>query len=504
MFRKKNAPEEANNTEVKNVETVETVETVENGEEKKKKGGTSTIAFRGGSYSLLMTVIVLAILIVVNVFVGLLPTTLTSFDISSTQLYSVTSSTKVVVNNLEDDITIYWIVQADEEDSVIENLLNKYDSLSDHITVVKRNPDEYPTFVEQYTDEDAENNSLVVECGDRYRYVSYDDIYITSIDYTTYSYTYEFDGEGAITSAINYVTTEDLPKMYIIEGHGEADLTDDFSDQIEKENFETETLSLVSENEVPEDADCVLIYAPESDISEEEKDILSEYVEDGGKLMVIAGPVADADLENLYSLLEDYDVEVTEGIVVEEDASYYAFGYPYILLPEIESSDVTDSLIDSNYYAILPIAAGLVVDDDNDDVTTLLSTSDTAFSKVAGFDLTTYDKEDDDIDGPFALAVDIAAGSGEIIWIASSYLLDDTYNAYSSGANLDLTMNCLTYLAGETEGISIQSKSLSYSYLTISDSTSSMLQILMIFVFPIVFLVIGIVVLVRRRMKKHE
>ena len=131
----------------------------------------SQMALLGGSYSLVISAVVLALLIVVNLFVSALPTNLTKYDISSTKLYSITSNTKVVVNALEEDVTIYWIVQAGQEDDVIENLLGKYESLSDHITVVKRNPDVYPTFAEQYTDEEVPNNSLVVESGDRYRYI---------------------------------------------------------------------------------------------------------------------------------------------------------------------------------------------------------------------------------------------------------------------------------------------------------------------------------------------
>ncbi|MCD7852610.1 MAG: GldG family protein [Oscillospiraceae bacterium] len=137
----------------------------------------NNLALRGGSYSLVITAVVLAILIVFNLFVSVLPSTWTKLDISSSQLYSVTSNTKVVVNNLEQDVTIYWIVQADKEDDILENLLAKYESLSDHITVVKKNPDTYPTFTEQYTDEDVSNNSLSVECGDRSLYIINSDIY---------------------------------------------------------------------------------------------------------------------------------------------------------------------------------------------------------------------------------------------------------------------------------------------------------------------------------------
>ena len=139
-------------------------------------------ALRGGSYSLVVTAIVLAILVAVNVFASALPKSMTNYDISSSKLYSITSNTKVVVNNLQQDVTIYWVVQSGEENDVIENLLSKYESLSDHIEVAKKNPDVYPTFTQQYTSESVPNNSLIVESGERSRYISYNDIYVQTAD----------------------------------------------------------------------------------------------------------------------------------------------------------------------------------------------------------------------------------------------------------------------------------------------------------------------------------
>lgn len=466
----------------------------------------SQVALMGGSYSLVISAVVLALLIVANLFVSALPTTLTKYDISSTKLYSITSNTKVVVNALQDDVTIYWIVQAGEEDDVIENLLGKYESLSDHISVVKRNPDVYPTFAEQYTDEDVPNNSLVVECGDRYRYISYNDIYLTETNVYSYSYTTSFDGEGAITSAIDYVTTEDLPQLYVLEGHGEADLPSTFSDQLEKENYEINTLSLLTVDEIPEEADCILIYAPSTDLSEEEVTMLEDYVANGGKLMVSAGPTENGTLTNLYRLLETYGVTTADGIVVDEDREHYAFGMPYVLMPDLASSDITDSLMEENYYVLMPISQGLTVGSSNGaTVTALMTTSDSAFSKVAGYSLTTYEKEEGDVDGPFAVAVTIEDTSGgQIVWFSSSNFLDDMYNAYSSGANVDLAMNSLSWLVGEREAIAIRSKSLNYNYLTISDSTSSVLKGLMIGVFPLAYLAIGIAVILTKRKVQNE
>ena len=463
-------------------------------------------ALRAGSYSLLLTAVVLAILIVVNILASSLPAARTKYDISASKLYSITSNTKAVVNALEEDVTIYWVVQSGEEDDIIENLLSKYDSLSNRIQIVKKNPDVFPTFTEQYTDEAVSNNSLIVECGTRSRFISYEDIYLQDSNMYSYTYSTSFDGEGAITSAIDYVVSEELPQLYVLEGHGEAELPSTLADQIEKENFEVNSLSLLTVDSIPEDADCILIYAPASDISEAERDLLSDYVAQGGNLLVMAGPTEDGILENLYSLLEEYGVTANEGVLVEGNREHYAFQLPYILLPDMSSHGITDSLIEAHYFPILPIALGLTVSDTSSKgtVTELLTTSADSFSKIAGYDLSTYEKEEDDIDGPFAVAVSVeSTGGGAMVWFTSSYFLDDMYNAYSSGANVDLTMNALSSLVGEREAMAIRSKSLNYSYLTISDSVSSLLKAVMIGICPLVYLGIGITVILRRRGRQN-
>lgn len=473
--------------------------------DKKKWSIKNRIALKAGSYSFVISVVVLAILVAVNVFASVMPTTATKYDMSSTKLYSITSNTKVVVNALEKDVTIYWIVQSGKENSVIENLLAKYESLSDHIEVVKKDPDVYPTFAEKYTSEDVANNSIVVECGDVNRYIPYSDIYVTQTNMATYSSETSFDGEGAITSAIDYVVSDEHPQLYILQGHGESDLPETFSDHIKKENMETNTFSLLNEDSVPEDADVVLIYAPTSDISEDEKDILSDYTKNGGKLMMVAGPVESGSLTNLYSLLEEYNIETQEGVVIEGDRDHYAFQAPYMLMPDMSSNAITDPLIDEKYYVLMPVAQGMKVNDTSGAVTTLLSTSDEAYNKADGYNITTYDKEDGDTDGPFALGVSVACdGGGQIIWFSSGTFLEEMYNSYSSGANLNLAMNALSELVGESDAVSIRSKSLSYNYLTINESTASMLKTVMIGILPIAFICAGIYVIIRRRRRQNE
>jgi len=463
---------------------------------------------RVGGYSFVLGLVVLAILAAVNVLAEALPSQWTQFDISAAQLYSLTSDTKVVVTNLEQDVTIYWIAQAGKEDTVVEKLLDRYGDLSDHITVVKKDPDIYPTFAQQYTDETIYNNSLVVECGDKYRFIAYSDIYEydTASYYTTGSVSSSFDGEGAITSAIDYVISEELPQVYLLTGHGESEPSDVLASELERDNMETVEFSLLNVDEIPEDCDAILINAPTSDISEEEKELLQTYLDAGGHLLVLSGPQEEEELPNLRSILADCGVTAAQGVVVDTDRDHYAFTAPYVLMPELESSAITDPLIESGYHAIVPIAQGLTIDSTASGltITPLLTTSDAAVSKLAGYAMETYETEEGDIEGPFTLAVSIESGSsgGKLVWVASDYLLDEIYNSYSSGANLDLVMNSLSWMIGQSEAISIRSKSLNYNYLTISSGTATVLKVFMMGIIPLAYLLWGVDEVFRRRRQR--
>ena len=150
----------------------------------------------------------------------------------------------------------------------------------------------------------------------------------------------------------------------------------------------------------------------------------------------------------------------------------------------------------------MPLAQGLTINADY--AVPLLTTSDSAFSKSAGYALDTYEKEEGDTDGPFAVAVRVNIGSGgQIVWFSSGSFLEEIYNAYSSGANLDLAMNSLSSLIGEREAVSIRSKSLSYNYLTISDSEAAFLKLWMIGMVPLAFVLYGVVTVIDRRKKRH-
>lgn len=470
----------------------------------KNKQAMNTRTAKIGGYSFVISVIVLAIVVAINVFVSYLPTSATQFDISAARLYSLTSSSKSVVSNLEDDVTIYWMCQSGKESTVIEKLLNVYDSLSDKLTVEKKDPDTYPTFAEQYTDETVTNNSLIVVSGDKSRYISYESMYqqdVASVG-TTGSASQSFNGESIITTAIDYVVAEELPQAYVLTGHGEADMSSTMTNALESINMETTEFSLLNEDEIPEDADMILINSPASDISDKELEILESYIDGGGHIVVLSGPKQDSKLENFEGLLNYVGVSTTDGIVVDVNRDSYAFDYPYFLLPTIQSSDITDPLIDEGSYVIMPVSAGMTITNTAGayTVTSLLDSSSSSYAKAAGYSLTTYEKEDGDVEGPFSLAISAEnAKEGSLIWISTDYLLDDQYNSYSSGANLDFFTNAISWKLQDSKNLGIKSKSLDYNYLTISASSATVIKIILIGIIPIGYLLYGIDEVVRRR-----
>jgi ABC-2 type transport system permease protein len=274
---------------------------------------------------------------------------------------------------------------------------------------------------------------------------------------------------------------------------------------VSKENIDTAQLSLLTMESVPEDADAILAYAPASDLSLMEQDMLRAYLQGGGKLYLITAPAQEAPMTNLETLMAEYGVTAQPGIAVESSQSNYLWGRPYYLLPELGSHAIVDPLAQNGYRVLLPIAHGLSVAQElraGLTVTPLATTSDVSFSKVAGYSLTTYDKEQGDVDGPFALAVAITEGDTQIIWVSSPMVLDEETNSMISGGNLDFFLNGLNWMCEKDEStLSIRVKSMSRPYLDMDSRTALILTAVVVALIPALYLGIGVSTWVKRRRK---
>lgn len=362
---------------------------------------------KNGSYSIALTGIVAAGAVAINLIASELPSQYTKIDVSEQQLSTLGEETKELAAGLDQDMTLYYIVQDGNEDTNVSQLLERYDDLSSHLTVAQKDPVLYPKFVSQYTDESVTENSVIVTCGDKSRVVLYENMYESEFNYNYYTYeTTGFDAEGQITSAIAALNSESLPKLYTLSGHGELTLNDSLAQSIEKENIETETLNLITAEKVPEDADCLLIYSPSSDLSDGETQKILSYLKTGGKVVIITD-YSDEEMPNLESVLEYYGVSLVDGVVMEGNSNYYVQA-PYYLVPDINSTEVSSDLSGGDSYTLLAAAQGIEMLEDAREglsIQSVLSSSSSSYSKTDVQNMNTYQKEDQDIEGPFDLGV---------------------------------------------------------------------------------------------------
>lgn len=462
-----------------------------------------------GTYSMAVTAVVIAIVVVLNLVVQEIPSKYREIDLSSQKLYTIGEQTEKILKNLKKDVTLYYIAQDGTESSDIKNLLEKYEEGSKHITVEQKDPAVSPKFASQYTSDNISNNSIIVVCGDKSKVVDYSSMYETSINYQTYSQEVtEFDGEGQLTSAINYVVSDNMPVLYNLEGHDESSMSETMKETIEKANIEIKSLNLLSEEAVPDDAECLFIFAPATDLTKEEADKIISYLENGGKALIVSN-YTDEDMPNFKSVLENYGVQPVDGIVLEGNTDNYVSQNPYYLLPNIESGEITSELSSQSRYVLVPLAQGIKKADnirDTLNISSILTTSDSAYSKTNLKDMDTMEKEDGDIDGPFDLAVSITEKVGDdketqIAYFASASIFNDSINSMVSGTNYELLSASLAWMCStdDSNQISIPSKSYDTTTLTVPTADINFWSIFVTGVLPVCTLLIGFGIWMKRR-----
>ena len=432
----------------------------------------SARSFKEDGISAMSCVPVLGIAAGSVALVEALPSTYTAIDISRDQTTSISGDTAEHLSELDCDVEVYLVAEEGSEDEYVERMLDQYAQASDRVTVEQVDPALHPTFTDQYTSEDVADGSIIVVVDDASRVVSSSDLY--TLDYSTFSY--EFAGESAITSAIIALTSEDLPVVYVTSGHGEASLPSGTASSLETSNYTTETLNLLSVETVPDDADAVLIYAPTSDLTQEEHDKLLAYLEEVGSLMLITSYDFSAEsIPNIADIMNAYGLEATEGVVMDDNAGYTIAGYPYYLLPAINSCEITSDLSGANVYVLFPLAHGISEIDSYRstlDIQSLLVTSSSAYVKTDIENSDTLAQEDGDIAGQTAVGMAVSEEVGDdqtrVVWYSTEQFLADEIDYQVGGYNTTLFIDSLSWLAG-AEDISTRlfSKGYGMSLITV-------------------------------------
>ena len=472
----------------------------------KRRYSVSVKHFSVGAYSTGMIAVAMAITVLVNIVVGELPSTITNIDLTGEKLYSLTDQSIEFVKNMEEDVTIYVIVNEESADNTLAQTLQRYDDLSDHITVEYVDPTINPRFHTQYTDSSISINSMIVVSDKRTKVIDSNEVYESTLDYTTYSYvTSGYDGEGQITSALDYVTSDELPKVYMLEGHNETQFTTTFTDALEKENVEYETINLLKYDAIPEDAACLVIHAPGSDFSEDDKHKVIAYLENGGKVVTTTIYTGE-EMPNYHSILEYMGIQAIDGLVLEGNSNYY-YQSPFYLLPELASNSYTANI--SDYYVFAPYAQGLQLNEEDANIsfTEILSTSADAYAKADVKNATDYAMTENDVAGPFYLGVEAVktieetGAEATMVAYSCSEMFADAANQMVSGANLLLFTNTISQFVDHEVSVSIPVKSYEVSTLTLTQSNIVLIAAITTVILPIACLILGFVIWFKRRRK---
>jgi hypothetical protein len=167
-----------------------------------------------------------------------------------------------------------------------------------------------------------ENTALVVACGERFKIINTYDLFSdTEMRH--------FRGEEALASALASVASGNPLKLYHIGGHGEMSFTDtgarglsSLAAKLKAHNIELHSLDLSKINEVPLDADLVLLAAPRAPFRPAETEKLRRYMRDrNGRLLAFMDHgIPAASLDDLFY---DWGILVQDALVFDpspEDA----------------------------------------------------------------------------------------------------------------------------------------------------------------------------------------
>lgn len=498
--------------------------------QKKQKNTDSIFSFSGkrflnGSYSAMMIVFAISIVIILNLVVSKLPSKYTEIDVSGVKMYTVGKETKKLLKKLDTDVEIYYLVNNTKKKTYAEvtKLVKQYADASSHIKVIQRDPELYPSFGSQYNA--TSTTLLVVKSDKRYKLVDLNDIYTISNYEEVYNYgetaQYDFNGENLIANAVNYVTTDKLPKMYVLQGNGEVALDDTIKGLITDANISVEDLSLLKQETVPTDCDCLLIVAPDNDLNEKEAKAIISYLKDGGNAIICADYKVDKKMPNFLSVLEAYGVTIADGVVHEGSSENTYNNTATYIFPELQSLDFTSDLVSGKAQVFMPATQAITTLKDKADtinVESLLTTSSSAYLK-SGDDLTSgkSEKSKGDPEGPFDVAVAItdnniseeeAEESGntqvaktKLVVFGTSNIVDASIYSSVTPYDAALFSNAVDWMCKTQNSISISAKKLTSEQITITDAHVNRWMMVYVIVIPMVILVTGIVVVIRRNRK---
>lgn len=327
---------------------------------KEKKGKTSEFfhsrKFRRGTLSTAFTVGFIAIVVLVNVLVGILDQKYPSINLDLTKNGSNTLSSQSlkVVDGVKTPITISIIgtKQQVQNDSLYSNegisSSSQVGTLAEKIA--ERNPevkveyidlDKNPTFAAEYKSDGLTTGDVVVKSQKRYRVLTYSDLFDIQYGQDDSSQQVSSNVEGAYASALSAVTAEKLPVVAFDTGHSEKMDMTAYKALLKNNSFETKDFNLLTDK-IPDGVQMIVLGYPTTDYTDAEIEKLSNFLNSktlaGDRSLMVTFYPSQTKMPKLSTFLKEWGIEVPQSVVAESDQSKYISGNPTYLLSDIQSS----------------------------------------------------------------------------------------------------------------------------------------------------------------------
>lgn len=470
-------------------------------------------ALRFGSYSFVLTVIVVAAAIILNAIVGATQIReKLKIDLTSNKLYSIGEKTDEVLKSLNEKVEIIGLFDenkmTDPSYTQVIEFIKQYETKSNMIDVKYVDPDKNPAYIQNELDPDGllgvSKYDFVVRSQKRSKVLSTYDIFdITYSQSTFMPQVTGLNAEYAFTGAIRYVTSDNIPVIYYTEGHGEGDLEREYSElksNLELNGYKVEKINLTSVDKIPEDASIVLFANPQRDLSTAELDKLTHYMENGGNTVFLLDPLqSSTKLPNFEDYLSRYNIGIGYDVVFEMAANKAAYGQPYFFMPTVEDNSINSVLEPDKFNLSLLYAQSIdILKNEKEWITTtpLLTTSSEAIGKSLFEGV-------DDKSGPLNIAV--AAENKGYTRASKTVVIGNAYFVSDQGMNITDTgkkflVNSINWMQNMEADIYIPVKKYSTPRLqNVTQQTLTISFIGLIIVVPLIIMGVGVFVWLRRR-----
>ena len=295
-------------------------------------------------------------------------------------------------------------------------------------------------------------------------------------------------------------------KAYFTVGHGERALdgsgpTDygTIKQSVERDNFTTATLNLVTSRAVPDDAAEVIIAGATNPLLAEEKDALKAYLDGGGKLVALLGPNSKTDLSDL---LQNYQVNFTSNVVIDP-AKSVPQDPRVIVVDNYGTHAITQDLRALTFFPLSDNITYPSAPAQGVSVTPLAQSSDQSWANTNPQQI---QQQPSDPKGPLALAVAIDAGSSSgasgggarLVLIGSPDLISNNSLQQVPG-NETLFLNATNWVAEEDNLINVRAPETTPRTLVLTGTQMNLIAYTSFLFLPLAVLAAGAAVWWTRR-----